>query len=101
MFLQAGEQLTIPEVIVANAPIRGEAPSTAAAQVHPVRIEEATAWTTGLLIFDGAPLSEVIREFNRQNVKRIVLEPDAELAQLKISGTFPAERPRADHDLPA
>lgn len=85
VFLGAGEQLVIPEIAIAAVKVRKPEP-----QVRPVKIEEATAWTAGLLIFDGAPLADVIQEFNRQNTKPIVLERDAELSALEISGTFPA-----------
>jgi transmembrane sensor len=59
-------------------------------QVRSVKVDEATAWTEGLLIFDGTPLAEVIAEFNRQNRKRLVLRGAADLAEIKITGAFPA-----------
>jgi transmembrane sensor len=60
------------------------------ARKRPVaHVEAATAWTAGLLVFDGTPLSEVIHEFNRQNVKPLVIS-GPELAELRISGTFPS-----------
>jgi transmembrane sensor len=49
----------------------------------------ATAWTEGLLMFDSAPLSEVVREFNRHNIKPMMIM-DARLQELRISGIFPA-----------
>lgn len=48
-----------------------------------------TAWTEGLLMFDSAPLSEVVQEFNRHNIKPLVIA-DARLLDLRISGIFPA-----------
>jgi len=53
------------------------------------QVQAATAWTVGLMVFDGAPLKEVVREFNRQNIKPLVIS-DADLSDLKITGTFPA-----------
>jgi len=88
VFLIAGEQLTIPAIRVAQATAAADTGS--APQVRPVKVKEATAWTEGLLIFDGTPLTEVIREFNRQNSKPLVLQGTPELAQIKITGTFPA-----------
>lgn len=91
VFLTAGQQLTVPEIRLASANTATRTPdSTSTLTVRPVKIEEATAWTEGLLIFDGAPLSEVIQEFNRQNTKPLVLHGTPELAQIKITGTFPA-----------
>jgi len=52
-------------------------------------VPTATAWTRGLLVFDGTSLDEVVRQFNRQNPKPLVLT-DATLGDLKISGSFPA-----------
>jgi transmembrane sensor len=71
----AGEQA----IVTAQATVKPSHPNIAA----------AAAWTEGLLIFDGTPLSEVIQEFNRQNTKTIVLI-GPELPVLKISGSFPA-----------
>jgi transmembrane sensor len=88
--LIAGEQLTIPKISVAQATAAATPDTASAPQVRAVKVAEATAWTEGLLIFDGTPLTEVIREFNRQNSKPLVLEGTPELAQIKITGTFPA-----------
>lgn len=49
----------------------------------------ATAWTEGLLMFDSAPLSEVVQEFNRHNLKPMVITDDR-LLDVRISGIFPA-----------
>lgn len=49
----------------------------------------ATAWTEGLLMFDSAPLSEVVQEFNRHNLKPMVIT-DGRLLDVRISGIFPA-----------
>ncbi len=54
-----------------------------------INIEVATAWTEGLLSFDAAPLSEVIEEYNRHNLKPLIVE-DPQLRELRISGIFPA-----------
>jgi transmembrane sensor len=89
LLLTSGEQLTVasPAQIPRSSSNATEANSLLKA--HPVKVKEATAWTIGLLVFDGAPLSEVVQEFNRQNTKPLVLA-SAELAELRISGTFPA-----------
>jgi transmembrane sensor len=49
----------------------------------------ATAWTEGLLMFDSAPLSEVVQEFNRHNLKPMAIMDDR-LSEVRISGIFPA-----------
>lgn len=88
-YLSAGEQVTVTLAPrVARSSVREQVAPVL--QVRPVKIEDATAWTQGLLVFDGAPLSEVVEQFNRQNTKRLALGDDAELSALRISGTFPA-----------
>ena len=66
---------------------------TATAQIiMPVKkanLAATNAWTEGLLMFDSAPLSEVVQEFNRHNLKPMVIM-DERLSDLRISGIFPA-----------
>jgi transmembrane sensor len=40
-------------------------------------VGKAIAWTERRLIFDGAPLTEVVREFNRYNRKPLIVEDKA------------------------
>lgn len=47
----------------------------------------ATAWTQRKLVFDGAPLREVVEEFNRYNQQQIILTSE-ELARVRISASF-------------
>jgi transmembrane sensor len=76
VYVSAGEQTSAtPEKIESARP----ASSLAA----------VTGWRQGLLVFDSAPLSEVIDEFNRHNLKPMVLQ-DESLKTLRISGVFPA-----------
>lgn len=56
-------------------------------RIDTVDIAEATAWRTGLLVFDSVPLEEVVRKLNRYRRGRIVIA-NAQLAQRKVSGVF-------------
>ena len=56
---------------------------------QPLDTARALAWTQGRLVFDAAPLAEVVREFNRYNHAQLRVE-DAELARRPISGVFQA-----------
>jgi transmembrane sensor len=47
-------------------------------------IGKAIAWTERRLVFDGAPLAEVVREFNRYNRKPLIVE-DSALANRAIT----------------
>jgi transmembrane sensor len=52
-------------------------------------VEKAIAWTERRLIFDGAPLAEVVAEFNRYNRLPLVVE-DGALANRAITTVFNA-----------
>ncbi len=51
-----------------------------------------TAWTSGMLGFDAAPLDRVVAEANSYTATRLVLA-DPSLAQLRVTGAFPADKP--------
>lgn len=74
--LTAGKQLTVER-------------SGTAETVRDVDTARALAWTQGRLVFDSAPLAEVVREFNRYNHAQLRVD-DPELAQRPISGVFQA-----------
>ncbi|MGH8167554.1 MAG: FecR family protein [Woeseiaceae bacterium] len=57
-------------------------------------IGKAIAWTDRRLVFDGAPLAEVVAEFNRYNRKPLVVE-DSTLANRAITTVFNAHDVRA------
>lgn len=76
--LSAGQQAT--------AQARAITPPRAAS------IAVATAWTRKKLVFESAPLREVIEEFNRYNARQLTLD-DPQLAQFHISGIFPSSDP--------
>lgn len=81
LLVSAGEQLTVaPSIAIAAVP---------APVIRPIKLETATAWTEGLLVFESAPLAEVVQEFNRQNAKPLVLEGRG-LEAVRITGVFPA-----------
>jgi transmembrane sensor len=52
-------------------------------------VEKAIAWTDRRLIFDGAPLAEVVAEFNRYNRTPLIVE-DGALANRAITTVFNA-----------
>jgi len=79
LYLAAGEQVTVGPA---------EAP-------HPVHANVATvtAWTERKLVFEGAALTQVVQEFNRYNVRRVVIT-DATLEEVHVRGTFAANNPQ-------
>ncbi|MDC7785881.1 FecR domain-containing protein [Rhodoplanes sp. TEM] len=56
-------------------------------RVDTVDVAEATAWRTGLLVFDSVPLQDVVRKLNRYRRGRIVVA-STQLAQRRVSGVF-------------
>ena len=66
--------------------------SQAVSQPAPANVAAVTAWTQRKIIFQGAPLSEVVDEFNRYNTRRLVIG-DQEVKSIKISGVFSSSDP--------
>jgi len=56
-------------------------------RIMPADIDTVMAWRRRVLIFDGQPLAEVVREINRYRPGKIILANDA-LAQRKVQARF-------------
>ena len=84
-----GAGTAVEEPVLLKAGEQAVVTSQAIVSSKNANLAAATAWTEGLLMFDAAPLSEVVEEFNRHNIRPLVLE-DARLRNLRISGIFPA-----------
>ncbi|HKT73508.1 MAG TPA: FecR family protein [Steroidobacteraceae bacterium] len=76
--VSAGEQVTVTERTIA-APKR-------------INVAGATAWTQHQLVFDTAPLSDVVDGFNRYNTRQIVIE-DLQLQDFHVSGVYSSTDP--------
>ena len=63
------------------------ASATGMGPVRPQNVETATAWRRGMLVFDNAPLRDVVDTLNRYRRGRILILDDA-LAQRRVSGVF-------------
>lgn len=81
VFLTANEQITVQ-------------PMDPAVQVRKVDSARALAWAEGRLVFDNAPLAEVVMQFNRYNRIQLRIE-DEQLARRPISGVFNAADPES------
>ena len=66
--------------------------SNAAPRTERANVDDAVAWTHRRLVFEDTPLTEVVEEFNRHNVRRLVLA-DPSLEGLHVRGTFDANKP--------
>lgn len=86
--LAAGQRVLVP---VVAAPRLVAVPS-APAPLAPVEIERSLAWQNGRLVFESAPLSAIVAEFNRYNRRPLVIA-DAELGTRRFGGTFVATDP--------
>lgn len=67
---------------------------TALGPVTTVQFDQAAAWLEGTLVFDRAPLAEVVAILNRYRRDRIVIG-DATLAARTVSGVFQTGEPEA------
>jgi transmembrane sensor len=78
VFLTAGEQV----MLSALTPVAPRSADMAA----------ATAWTQRQIVFQGTPLTEVVEEFNRYNVRQMIIR-DTDLASVRVSGIFSSTQP--------
>jgi transmembrane sensor len=85
VFLAAGEQLTVRAEMVDEGVM--QSPRLA-------DIEAATAWTQKRLVFEDTPLIDVAEEFNRYNVRRLVIA-DEGLGNMGVSGLYSSTDPSA------
>lgn len=67
----------------------------------PADVSGATAWREGRVVFKNAPLAEVVRDMNRYLATPLRLADD-KVGRLRVSASFPLDRPEALIDaLPA
>lgn len=92
--LVAGQRLVIP---VSPAPAPAAA-RVAPIDLPPVEVERALAWREQRLVFDSAPLGEIVAELNRFSRTRLVIA-DPKLAASEFGGSFRADDPKTFLDL--
>ncbi len=66
----------------------------APAPLNSAKLEEAVAWTSGVIDLKGQTLGEAAAEFNRHN-REVVVIADPSLAAQTVVGRFEATNPRA------
>ncbi len=86
--LTAGHRAVIPVAIPQAIP-QPVAPTV----VPAVEIQRALAWQDRRLVFDAAPLAEIVAEFNRYHRQKLVIV-DSALAERRFGGTFAADDPQ-------
>lgn len=64
----------------------------AAPDVAPAPVEDLTSWRKGFLVFRDRPLVDVIDEMNRYSTQQLIIDDDARLMAMTISGVFNASR---------
>jgi transmembrane sensor len=88
--ISAGQQ-----AIIQLEPVAGDGSSIAAAVVEirditPAEIDRALAWQSMRLEFIELPLRDVVREFNRFNVRKLVIADD-NTGEMQVGGSFRAD----------
>jgi len=63
-------------------------------EVSAADIEALTAWRQGKVVFDAAPLAEIVAEMNRYRTRPVRLRSEA-LRGLRVAGVFSTEDPDA------
>jgi transmembrane sensor len=97
MVLSGSVQIDPPQSAKDRNPVRLSAGETAIADNRSISVSrksgnelaDALSWRSGILVFRGAPLSEVAAEFNRYNAEKIVID-DPEVSRLTVSARLPA-----------
>lgn len=83
--IAAGEQLTVGTTVA--EPGAMQVPQRA-------DVDAAIAWTQKRLVFEDTPLADVAQEFNRYNVRRLVIA-DRQLGTMGVSGLYSSTDPSA------
>lgn len=68
--------------------------ATGPGPIRKVRPADVAAWRRGRLVFEDAPLADVLAEFNRWGQVQLVLESGA-LDGVRLTGAFEADNPEA------
>ena len=84
-----GKRSSRSVTIVAGDIAIAEQSSTIVLAQSKERVQRELAWREGTLTFDQSTLAEAAAEFNRYNVRQIVID-DPEVANIRIGGTFQA-----------
>jgi transmembrane sensor len=86
----ASPGLSPPPVLTRGDTAIAAGPSMIVAARSVERVTSELSWRQGLLTFDQSTLADAAGEFNRYNRKRLVIA-DAQVAQMRIGGSFDAE----------
>lgn len=82
-----------PETAVLTTGQTAFAGATGLSTPRTTDLEPLTAWQRGRLVFDGTPLDRAVEEMRRYHRASIVLDiPDAQVADLRLSGEFDHQR---------
>jgi transmembrane sensor len=77
----------IMEPVVASSIVR-TVDNEVLVQTRPqAEIDRSLSWRSGLLTFRDTPLADAVAEFNRYNVRKILIE-DPQIATLEVGGIF-------------
>jgi transmembrane sensor len=89
--LKAHPNLTAGQLaMIANSADASREPTIRVRDLSPTELEGALAWQSLRLEFADIPLREVVKEFNRFNARKLVIE-DADTGNIAIGGTFRAD----------
>jgi transmembrane sensor len=90
LYVSAGQQVTVPE---SRDSMSHETAGTRAPRLRKIDAGARDSWAERKLMFENAPLSDVVEEFNRYNETQMVLVGGSTLGTFRISGVFSATKP--------
>jgi transmembrane sensor len=88
----ASEHVAHPSPLIAGEAAVVLPDRVSVSRVEAQLLERRLAWTDGRLEFRGESLGEAVQEFNRYNRRQILIQ-NAELAKLRVGGSFTATDP--------
>jgi len=89
-----GNQLLESKIIMGGDIAMAEGAAMLVTARSEENVQNALSWRKGMLTFDEQPLPAIASEFNRYNEKKLVLLGQS-VATIRITGTFPSDRPDA------
>lgn len=84
-----GKEAALTQALAAGSIVRTASDAVLLQKKSLADIEQNLSWRSGMLTFRDTPLAEAVDEFNRYNVRKIVID-DPRIAAIEIGGIFRA-----------
>lgn len=85
----AATQPVVKRMLAAQTTVLHESAPITVHNIPPAAVEQRLAWVRGMLAFSGESLQSAVDEFNRHNLRKLVID-DPQLAAQPVVGAFRA-----------